>query len=256
MESFMVVGATSEIGRAIINELVKRPRSRVLMVSRSHDEQLAQLACDRIAYTSGIDCTAEASIAALSRATGDFFTSRFAVIHSVGAFWVHKPLLNTPWSEISEMVASHVLTLMGVVRGVLPSLLRVGGGRILAFSCNSVAYSYPDMSPFTASKAAVESFIRCIANEYAENAITATAIALPTIRTERVIREKPTGDHANYVTPEELAAFVVDDIATLPDIVSGNVLKVFRHSDSFYNQGYFQRNPRQHPLSATEDGAA
>jgi NAD(P)-dependent dehydrogenase (short-subunit alcohol dehydrogenase family) len=253
MENFLVVGATSEIARAVLAELTDRSRVRVLAVSRSHDEELDQLASDRIAYISGIDCTTADSLAMLSRAIDEFFNVPFAVIHSVGSFWAHKPLVDTPWAEVVDMVASHFVTLMGVTRAALPTLIRVGGGRIIALSCNSVAYSYPDMSPFTASKAAVESFVRCVANEYSEHAVAATAIALPTIRTERVVLEKPSGDHANYVTPQEVARIIINDVAELPHIVTGNVLKVFRHSHSFYHQGYFQRNPRSRPLSAAFD---
>jgi NAD(P)-dependent dehydrogenase (short-subunit alcohol dehydrogenase family) len=99
--------------------------------------------------------------------------------------------------------------------------------------------------PFTASKAAVESFVKSFANEHAEFGISACALALPTIRTAKVLKEKLTGDHKNYITPEELADYILDHVLIQPHEVNGNVFKVFKHSRTFYHKSYYQRNPRR-----------
>jgi NAD(P)-dependent dehydrogenase (short-subunit alcohol dehydrogenase family) len=198
-----------------------------------------------VKWLSGIDLTVEASLEGLAKAVSEEFSEPFSVIHCVGNFWVHRPLVETSFSEIVAMVNSHVVTLFGAARYLTPLMIKSGGGRIVAFSCNSVVYSYPDMSPFTASKAALESFIRCHANEYAEFGITSCALALPTIRTAAVLDEKPTGDHKNYITPDELANTIVSDVLAQSHIISGNVIKLFKHSPTFYNSSYYQRNPRR-----------
>jgi len=90
----------------------------------------------------------------------------------------------------------------------------------------------------------VETLIKCVAHEYAEHGISATALALPTIRTAKVLVEKPQGDHENYISVEDLAR-IVFDVLKLPPTVNGNVVKVYKHSKTFYHSSYFDRNPRR-----------
>jgi NAD(P)-dependent dehydrogenase (short-subunit alcohol dehydrogenase family) len=239
----VLLGAGSEIGAAIIDRLLAEDGSRVLAVSR---RQISSSDCSSsLMRLSGIDLTQQSSLERLTEAVEKEFDTPFTIIHSVGDFWVHRPLIGTPFEEIARMIASHLTTLFGVARFLTPKLIANGGGRLLAFSCNSVAYNYPDMSPFTASKAAIESFIRCYGNEHSQFGIIATALALPTIRTEAVLREKPNGDHDNYITSEELAEFIVSEILPMSALANGNVVKVFKHSPSFYNTSYYDRNPRR-----------
>jgi NAD(P)-dependent dehydrogenase (short-subunit alcohol dehydrogenase family) len=124
-------------------------------------------------------------------------------------------------------------------------MMKNRAGRLIAFSCNSVGYSYPDMSPFTAAKAAVEAFIKCYSNEYAPQGISSTAIALPTMKTDEILAEKPDGDHENYIAPEELSGFIVRNVLSQPAIATGNVMRLINPSPTFYGLGYFERNPRK-----------
>ena len=244
--NIVILGASSEIGRALALEAMKKIDYKLLLVSRSqtfdwpfsHDS-------DRWLYLHGIDLTVETDLLRLRVAAEDFFREPFSIVHSVGDFWTHKPLTETTFHELRKMYESHYLTLCGAAHSLIPVLIKRGGGQIIAFSCNSVSYSYPDMSPFTSAKAAVESFVKCLAHEYAEYGIAVTALALPTIRTKRVIAEKPKGDHLNYISPEHLAGILLENILLLPPTVNGNILKVFKHSRTFYHSGYFDRNPRK-----------
>jgi NAD(P)-dependent dehydrogenase (short-subunit alcohol dehydrogenase family) len=101
------------------------------------------------------------------------------------------------------------------------------------------------MAPFTAAKAAIEMLLRCLAHELAPHGVSTTAIALPTILTEKVRRAKPSGDHENYITPEEVAVHILNDVFSQPGLVTGNISRLIKHSETFYGQGYFERNPRQ-----------
>jgi NAD(P)-dependent dehydrogenase (short-subunit alcohol dehydrogenase family) len=118
-----------------------------------------------------------------------------------------------------------------------------GGGRLVAFSCNSIQHNYPEMAPFTAAKAAVETLVKCIANEYSTAGIQANALALPTIRTPKVCESKDLPDEEDYVAPAELARIVLDEILCLSSYVNGNSIKLFKPSSAFYRTSYFDRNP-------------
>jgi NAD(P)-dependent dehydrogenase (short-subunit alcohol dehydrogenase family) len=84
--------------------------------------------------------------------------------------------------------------------------------------------------------------MRCLAHEYAEHQIATTTIALPTVLTPKVREAKPDGDHPNYVTPEDVASVVLRELDSSP-LVTGNVVRMIKHSETFYGMGYLQRNP-------------
>ena len=244
MDRLLICGATSALAKELIGAAAARGSFRLLAVSRGDQGAPAPEGFVDFRAISGIDFTIESDLAKLRNETDSFFSEPFSVASFAGGFWRHKPLLCTQFSEVRQMLDSHILSLFGVAKAVTPLMMRHGSGRLVAFSCNSVSHSYPDMAPFTAAKAAVETFIRCYANEYAPFGLTATAIALPTMRTPEVLEEKTQGDHENYIGPSELASFILDNVLPQPSIETGNVLRLMKPSPTFYGQGYFDRNPR------------
>ena|SRR5664280_2509088 len=249
--NLVILGANSDIGKKLVAQASTARGNRVLAVSRSAARRNLPKG---VVAMGGVDLTNADDLRRLAQKTASLFQEPFAIVHCVGNFWIHKPFTQTPYAEIRQMVESQFLTLCGVARFLTPVLKNNGGGRIIAFSCNSVGYNYPDMSPFTASKAAIESFVKCYANEHAEFGISACALALPTIRTAKVLKEKPRGDHKNYIKPEDLADYILNHILTQPHEVNGNVVKLFKYSRTFYHKSYYQRNPRQKPKSSRQIG--
>lgn len=241
----VITGASSDIGSVLARRL-DAAGAELVLVSRSGK---APALGRPHAALEGVDLSSAEGAARVGQAAEARFQGPFALVHCVGGFWEHRPLVHTRPDDIAEMITGHYLTLAFTARSLLPLMLRAGGGRIVAFSCNSVAYNYPDMAPFTAAKAAVETFIKCTANEYAEFGVAANALALPTVLTPKVLAAKPTGDPANYVTPEEIAEMVVQIVSASPHIVNGNVVKVFKPNPSFFGEGYFTRNPRPGPIT-------
>ncbi len=140
------------------------------------------------------------------------------------------------------MINSHYITLFGVIKAVLPIMQKLKGGKIIAFSCNSVKYNYPDMAAFTSAKAAIECLIKCTANELSQYHITANAFALPSIKTEQVIQSKPEAFHKNYPTLDELTDCIERTVENLSPLETGNIIQLFKYSDSFYHKGYYERN--------------
>jgi 2-deoxy-D-gluconate 3-dehydrogenase len=118
-----------------------------------------------------------------------------------------------------------------------------GGGKIIAFSCNSVIYNYPEMAAFTSVKAAVEGLIKAISNEWAGKGVSANAFALPTIKTKKVIDSKKVEDFKDYITPDELADIVLSFLKLPHNYINGSIIKLFKYNSSFYSKSYFERNP-------------
>ena len=242
--NLLITGSTSALATSLIGVASEKKRYRVLAVSRSDQQERYSDGFLDFKSLSGIDLTEEKHLANLAGCAKEFFKERFDVVHFAGDFWRHKPLICTGFGEIQSMISSHYVSLCGVAKATSPLMMKYGGGRLVAFSCNSVGYNYPDMSPFTAAKAAVESFIKCYANEQAPHGISATAIALPTMKTEEILVEKPNGDHENYIEPDKLSMFVLEHVLTQPSIATGNIIRLVSASQTFYGMGYFERNPR------------
>lgn len=170
------------------------------------------------------------------------FNSPFNYIHSVGDFWKHKNIINTDFAEVNNLILSHYVTLFYVLKTIIPVMQNLNGGKIFAFSCNSVKYNYPDMAAFTSAKAAVECLIKCVANEQAQYNITANAFALPSVKTKSVIETKPEEFHRDYITLDELTESIQNIVECFPTYANGTIINIIKHSNSFYHMGYYERN--------------
>jgi len=237
MSYYVITGANSEIGKELAHHLSQKGHS-LLLVSRSPQ----RYSIGTQPWMEGVDLTNESHLLELRTKIAELFTSPFTLIHSVGDFWRHKSVDRTSFNEVISQIHSHYITLFGAIKAVVPLMQAVGGGKIIAFSCNSVKYNYPDMAAFTSAKAAVECLIKCIANEQSQYNILANAFALPSIKTNSVIATKPEEFHENYPTLEELTNCIEQTVESLSSLSNGNIIGLFKHSHSFYHKGYYERN--------------
>lgn len=245
-ENILVTGASSDIGRAILNAYRSREdRENINLIATANNGSiegpLSHWSC-----LSNIDLESEDGIRALAKEVTQRFVEPFSVIHCVGAFWHHCPIDLTPHETAKALILSHYLTLFGIANTLLPIARDVGGCRFITFSCNSVVFNYPEMAAFTSAKAAVECLTKCIANEWAKYGVIANTLALPTIQTEKVLKlgtEKPGCTSSNYIQPSELADLIIRMLNTDSIYENGNVIKLFKYDRSFYHEAFFERNP-------------
>jgi 3-oxoacyl-[acyl-carrier protein] reductase len=240
-KSFVITGANSHIGKGIISYLLKEGNVNLLLTSRSHDSDLENLVSENVSYYPGLDLLDQSKLLDLQSYADKQFDGPFNLVHSVGFFWYHVPFSEVSMKNAKEMMDSHYTTLYGTCQSLLPIMIKKGGGRIIAFSCNSVNFHFPFMAAFTSAKAAVESLIKCIAHEYAQNNIVANSLALSSMQTEVVKASKPFGDYEHYIPISDLCITISELLSMKSDIVNGNTINCYKYSESYYNQGYFQR---------------
>lgn len=241
--NFLITGASSSIGSDLVTYLSGQEfESKLILTSRRAVPGLEQIASSSldVKYITDMDLLEQGNSKIIAQECKSFFSGKFCVIHSVGNFWDHVPFTKIDTKSAQEMMNSHYLTFYGLMQEVIPVLVDKGGGSVLAFSCNSVQHNYPYMIPFTAAKAAVEALVKCLAHEYAKKGISANALALSSVQTERVKESKPSGDFEHYIPKSELSKTIFETVR-LNQMVNGNILSCYIYSDSFYNQGYFQR---------------
>lgn len=240
MSNYIITGANSEIGIALADHLYQNGHELLLFSRNGKKGPLKDN--EDVTWIDGVDFTKEEDLNKVKRAAEETFEAPFTLVHSVGNFWKHKPLTSTSFEEVKGMMNSHYITLFGVIKAVVPVMQKVKGGKIIAFSCNSVKYNYPDMAAFTSAKAAIECLIKCVANEQSKYGITANAFALPSIATEAVKKTKPEEFWNGYTTLEELAICIEDTIENLSPLINGTVLNLFKYNKSFYHVSYYDRN--------------
>ncbi len=115
------------------------------------------------------------------------------------------------------------LNYFGSLRLIMRSLPhmteRRRGGHIINISSIGVLTNAPRFSAYVASKAALDSFSRCAASEFADQGIHFTTINMPLVRTPMIA---PTKMYNNVptISPEEAAEFVQDAIIRRPQRIA------------------------------------
>jgi len=240
-QSILITGANSHIGKGLIKYFIEKGNVKLLLTSRSVNSDLSKLNSTSIKYIPGLDLLNNDNLATLRVEAKAFFNTPFSLIHSVGNFWHHVAFQETNLDEAKRVMDSHYATLYGVCHNLLPLMKETGGGRIIAFSCNSVNFNFPYMAAFTAAKASVESLIKCIAHEFAQNNIVANALALSSIQTDAVKASKPFGDYEHYISVKDLCVTTDEVLCMKSAIVNGNTINCYTFSETYYHQGYFER---------------
>jgi NAD(P)-dependent dehydrogenase (short-subunit alcohol dehydrogenase family) len=242
--NYLITGATSGIGKALVNKLSeeKKGDNKIFLLSRSIDESLEKMVTDdHLAYYPATDLTTLHKLPNIIDAIDVFFPGQFVLIHCAGDFWEHLPFLEVSAETAANMMNSHYGTLYSVLQAVIPLFLKKGGGKIVTFSCNATSQNLPNMLPFTAAKAAVEASIKCIAHEFAAQNIVANAIGLSSLQTEKVRKSKPYGDYDHYINLSDICDTVLEVANFSNGLANGNIINCYEYSTSFYNKGYFER---------------
>ncbi len=88
-----------------------------------------------------------------------------------------KPILDYEWDEFSKKISSDIKSNFLLTKAILPSMLKNKFGVIIGVSSGLSRYPGPNFSPYSISKASLNSFIRSIAFEYGSSGIRANTIA-------------------------------------------------------------------------------
>lgn len=242
-QNYLITGATSALGKKLANTIVRRygQNVKLMMLSRSYSKDLDELKSDSICYIHGIDLTNLVMGDEVAKKCEEFFEGPFSLIHCAGDFWTHVPFLTFSTDNARKMMDSHYVTLYAVLQSVLPVMIKRNGGKVIAFSFNSMNDNFPHILPYNAAKAAVEATVKCIAHEYAKDNIIANLLALASFKTEASKKSRPFGDFDNYLELSEISETVLDVVNLSNSLITASVINCYKYSDSYYNQGYFER---------------
>lgn len=240
MKNILITGISSELGSFLASNLAVRQDIKILGTMR-RKVLATETFPENIEILENCDLLIRDHCKAAGAAVRRLFDDEFGVIHSVGDFWDHVPFLEFSSDDSRRMIASHVDTFHNTMQFSIPEMKRVGGGSVVAFSCNSVRFNYPWMASFTAAKSAIDSLVRSLANEFSGDHIRFNSLQLSSLKTKKVHDSKPHGDFKNFIDLEDLLPIVDFLLSDSSKLVNGSCLNVFQHSETYFQTGYFER---------------
>lgn len=247
LDNYLVTAANSDIGSEFVERILnQKPRAKIIITTRGDASRFDGLPQGAFRHLRQVDLTLEDCTRNVAAEAEQFFQSPFCWLHCAGDFWHHKSIENTSHVEALNMIMSHYFTFYASARQLLPVMRRLSGGRVLAFSCNSVRYNYPDMAAFTPAKAALETLVKCMANEFLEHKVLVNCLVLPTVATKKVLESKSEEYQPYYPTVSALIEVIMNCFASMSPLVTGNAIGIIKYSPFFYSDGYYRRNREKH----------
>lgn len=104
------------------------------------------------------------------------------VVNNAGAAWT-GPLAEMPLDRWQWLLQLNLTSVFQVCQTVVPLLRAAGGGLIINVSSHASRNAFPDWGAYCASKAALASFSRCLAEEERAHGIRVSTLTLGSVNT-------------------------------------------------------------------------
>lgn len=222
--TLLLAGATGPLAEATIRLLAERG-DRLLLVGRNTD-RLAQL--DRDYGSPGRVETLAADVSRpLDARRAASHAARMGhldgLVHLVGGF--HRgPVGDTGLPAYEDLMRANFLSAVSATRAVLPL---VGTGARLVYVGSTLAGEpRGGFGAYAASKAALLTWVRVLADEVRPQGIHANAVMTTMADTPRARRERPFADFGGAVTPEQIARVIAFLTCPESDGLYGGVIPV------------------------------
>ena len=131
------------------------------------------------------------------------------LVHVAGGFAGGAPIHETSDDVWDAMIELNLRAAVNILRAVIPPMREQKSGRIVAIGSRAGVEPSPNVSAYSASKAALISLVKTAALENRTLGITANVILPGTIDTPANRRSDPNADRSKWVSPQKLAALAL-----------------------------------------------
>jgi NAD(P)-dependent dehydrogenase (short-subunit alcohol dehydrogenase family) len=228
----LITGAGRGIGYATALALSARPGTRVLALSRN-SEALKTLVAE------SIRSNPNAKIVPLVfdlekgdwKALGKMLESQgeIDVLVNNAATIVVKPFQDLSEADFEKVYTVNVIRVAGLIRQVLPKMIRTGKGRSHIVNISSMggfqgSAKFAGLSAYSSSKAALCGLSECLAEEFKALQVSVNCLCLGAVQTEMLGEAFP-----GYQAPlraAEMGAYISEFACTGHQYYNGKVLPV------------------------------
>ena len=220
----VVTGASSGIGRATAR-LLMECGVRVAFVGRSEERLRAAadgLPSDLWAPIT-CDVRSDESVRSMTAAAERELGPVDILVNSAGVFKVAAltDLDNDAWRELWE---TNVNGTLFPTRAVLPGMLERGSGYIVVVSSVAAHRGYAHMTGYGATKHAVTGFARALTTEVRRSGVRVVNLIVGPVNTPIWDGLTPPLPREEMLTPDEVAAAILNTISVSPNQVLEDVL--------------------------------
>jgi NAD(P)-dependent dehydrogenase (short-subunit alcohol dehydrogenase family) len=210
----MISGAARGIGFATAERFASEGAVLALSdVDPEVDSALERMGLDESrGSVARCDITNEAQCASWTRATIERHGRINVLAVVAGVLQKASRVSDLPAEEWDRVMAVNVKGPLGMAKAVLPHMRENGGGRIVNVASWYAYSGHAFFAAYCASKAAVRMLTQAIADEEAENAITANCVAPGNVNTEMHHTALRTEAESRGMTFEELKKIEWDKI--------------------------------------------
>ena len=226
-KAVVVTGGTGALGSAVVEDLLAEGWTvHVPWTTQGSAEALA----GGLGHLPGlhlaprpVDLTAPDAVEGYVEAVGRASGGLDALCNLVGGFAMGSLEATDPqvWDRMMDTNAKVPFL---CVRAALPMLRASRRGAVVRVAAAAAASPRGGMSAYLASKAAVVSLTRNLAEELADDGITVNAVAPTIIDTPAKRRTMPDADRSTWLSTREIAGVVRFLVGPEARTVSGNVL--------------------------------
>jgi NAD(P)-dependent dehydrogenase (short-subunit alcohol dehydrogenase family) len=221
----VVTGGTGALGSAVVGRLIAAGAIvHVPVFAADELDGFAHRADAAVKVHEGLDLSVEADAARLFAQT----TSLYASIHVAGGFAM-GPIGTTGLDVWNHLMAMNATTCFLCCREAVRAM-EGRQGRIVNVAARPVLVPSPQMTAYSASKAAVAALTLSLAEELAASSIWVNAIVPSIIDTKANRGAMPDADHSAWPKPDEIAETVAFLASPQNSVTRGALVPVYGNS--------------------------
>ncbi|HAC34671.1 MAG TPA: short-chain dehydrogenase [Gammaproteobacteria bacterium] len=214
----LVTGGTGALGQAVVEKLLAEGAS--CEVTWLFESELKGFSLGDQVTLHQVDCSDEAAVTKLYSGLTDLWGS----IHIVGGFDM-SPMTETSLEAFRRMQVLNAETCFLCCREAVRCFS--GAGRIVNVSARPVVEPYGGAVAYAASKAAVASITRCLADEVKEQGVLVNAVVPSILDTPTNRDAMPDADFDSWPKVEQVAEAIAWLASPANGVTSGELMPVF-----------------------------
>ena len=205
-QTVVVTGASGNLGGAVARAFAARD-ANVVLVAR-HVDAMPGVRLERQLAVAA-DLVQQADAERVAAETMTRFGRIDVLCNIAGGFRMGAPVHETTDETWNLLLDLNVVTMLNMVRAVVPRMLAQGGGRIVNVAANAALRGSAGMGAYCATKSAVIRLTESMAAELRERNVNVNCVLPTTLDTPENRAAMPKADPSRWVQLDDLAQTIV-----------------------------------------------